>query len=101
MRNDDGVVEVSGQGELDGDRPATILAMLLAGDRERADVGEPAGVEIGHGGGEHGIAVEVEQAFMEGWPFPRDYDEGQRCLQRAAEWGSATAKAMLAERRAG
>lgn len=40
----------------------------------------------------------IGQAFMEGWLLPRDYDEGQRWLQRAAEWGSATAKAMLAER---
>jgi TPR repeat protein len=39
----------------------------------------------------------IGQAFMEGWLLPRDYDEGQRWLQRAAERGSVTAKAMLAE----
>lgn len=40
----------------------------------------------------------IGQAFMEGWLLPRDYDEGRRWLQRAAERGSETAKAMLAER---
>ena len=39
----------------------------------------------------------IAQAFMEGWLVPRDYDEGRRWLQRAAEWGSKTEKAMLAE----
>jgi TPR repeat protein len=39
----------------------------------------------------------IAQAFMDGWLLPRDYDEGQRWLVRAAGKGSATAKAMLAE----
>jgi len=39
----------------------------------------------------------IARAFLEGWFLPQDYDEGQQWLRRAAEWGSETAKAMLAE----
>jgi TPR repeat protein len=40
----------------------------------------------------------IAQAFMDGWLLPRDYDEGRKWLHRAADRGSATAKAMLSER---
>jgi TPR repeat protein len=39
----------------------------------------------------------IARAFLDGWLLPRDHDEGLRWLQRAAEWGSLTAKAMLTE----
>ena len=45
--NDIGVVQVRGEHELDGHRAVAIFAMLLAGDRESADVGESARNEIG------------------------------------------------------
>ena len=50
-----------GEYELERHGAAAVLAVLLAGDRERADIGETAGVEVGDRGGEHVVAVELEQ----------------------------------------
>jgi hypothetical protein len=61
VRDDVGVVDVVGEPELDGDGATAILAVLLAGHGERGGVGEPAGDDLVDGGGEHVIAVEVEQ----------------------------------------
>ena len=61
MRNDVRVVEVVRQHEREGHATAEILAVLLAGDGERADVGQPARDQVRGSGGEHLLAVEVEQ----------------------------------------
>src|ERR1700704_72967 len=61
VRNDVGVVEVVGQDEREGHQAAQVLAVLLTGDGERADVGEAARDQVCGGGAEHLVAVEVEQ----------------------------------------
>ena len=61
VRNDVGVVEVSGEHELEGDRAVPAFAMVLARDRERADIGEATGVEVSCGSSEHLVTVEVEE----------------------------------------
>jgi hypothetical protein len=49
------------QYEREGYPPAQVLAVLLAGDGERADVGPVARDQVRGGGGEHLVAVEFEQ----------------------------------------
>src|SRR6185369_8145008 len=61
VRNDVGVVEVVGQHERERHQPPQALAVLLAGDGERADVGQAARDQVRGGGPEHLVAVEVEQ----------------------------------------
>ena len=61
MGDDVGVVEVRGEHELDGDRAVACLALVLAGDGKRGDVGESTRVDVDRGGEEHLLAVEVEE----------------------------------------
>src|SRR4051812_48488663 len=56
--DDIGVVEVVGEHQFDGHGSFAIFATLLAGNGERADIGEAACVDVSGGGGEHVIAVE-------------------------------------------
>ena len=63
MRNDVGVVEVVGQHERERHQPPQSLAVLLAGDGERADVGEATRDQVRGGGPEYLVAVEVEQLY--------------------------------------
>lgn len=96
MGNDVGVVEVRGEHEFDGDRAAATLAMLLAGDRKRADVGEATRVEIGRRGGEHLVAVEVEQLDRAGNPQAQARSGHGPPLDDAVERGRDRAEAIAA-----
>lgn len=75
MRDDVGVVEVGGQQERDRDGPPAVLAVLLAGHRDRADIGEVARHDVGDGGREDGVTVQVEE--LDG---PGDTDRGRKEL---------------------
>jgi len=94
--DDVGVVEVRGENELDGDGATAIFAMLLARDRERADIGEPARVEIGDGGGEHVVAVEVEQLDGAGDAQAEARSGDGPSLDDAVERGHDRAEAIAA-----
>jgi TPR repeat protein len=41
--------------------------------------------------------IEIARVLLDGWLVPRNFDEAQRWLRRAAKWNSATANAMTEE----
>ena len=96
MGDDVAVVGVRGQGHVDGDRLAALAAQALAGDGEGADVAQPAACDLGDGGGEHVVAVEVEQldgaADMEGEAAARE----RPALEEDSERGRDSAEAIAA-----
>jgi hypothetical protein len=61
VRDDVAVFDVRGQQDFDGDGAAVITAEAVAGDRQCTGVAQAALHDLGDGGSEDSLAVEVEQ----------------------------------------